>query len=117
MTENTKSQFMKGIARALVLKVISERPMYGYEIAMVLSQRSDNIFELGQGTLYPMLYTLERKGLIQVARQVEAPETGRKRMYYEITAKGRQVLEQDLDLWGSIERGMRLVLRGPHAAS
>ena len=110
----TRAQFLKGCARTLVLGVLSERPMYGYEIATVLAQRSDSIFELGQGTLYPMLYSLQRKGLIRVERKVRAADTGRRRVYYALTAKGRAVLAEDLDTWSSIERGMGLVLRGAH---
>ena len=44
-----KTQFLKGCTRTIVLKVLSERPMYGYEIASVLSERSESIFDLGQG--------------------------------------------------------------------
>lgn len=116
MNENPKSQFLKGCARTLVLKVLTERPMYGYEIAQELTRRSASIFELGQGTLYPMLYTLERKGLIQVAREAEAPESGRKRLYYEITPRGRAVLVEDLKIWDSIARGMEMVLSDEYAA-
>ena len=110
----TKAQFLKGCARTLVLKVLSERPMYGYEIATVLAQRSDSIFELGQGTLYPMLYSLQKKRLIRVHREVRAADTGRKRLYYALTRKGKAVLAEDLATWSSVQRGMRLVLRGAH---
>jgi len=106
----TRTQFLKGCARTLVLKVLSERPRYGYEIAAELARRSERVFELGQGTLYPMLYSLEKKKLIRVEREVQAPDTGRKRLYYGLTPKGRQALDQDLQTWASIERGMRLVL-------
>lgn len=111
---NTKTQFLKGCARTLVLKVISERPMYGYEIAAVLAKRSRNIFELGQGTLYPMLYSLEKAGLIRVAREIAYPDSGRKRLYYELTPKGKEVLDEDVGTWLSVKRGMTLVLKGSH---
>ena len=57
----SRAQYRKGCARTLVLKILSERPMYGYEIATMLAQRSENIFSLGQGTLYPLLYSLEER--------------------------------------------------------
>lgn len=85
--------------------------MYGYEIATALAKRSQNIFELGQGTLYPMLYSLEKGELIRVAREVTHRDTGRKRLYYELTTKGRKVLAEDLGTWLSVKRGMGLVLR------
>lgn len=111
----TKTQFLKGCARTLVLKVLSEKPMYGYEIASVLSERSGNVFDLGQGTLYPMLYSMEKQGLIRVEREAEAPGAGRKRLYYGLTAKGKAALREDASTWTTISQGMRLVLEGDHA--
>jgi PadR family transcriptional regulator PadR len=108
-----KTQFLKGCTRTIVLKVLSERPMYGYEIASVLSERSESIFDLGQGTLYPLLYSLEKKGLIRVSSKGQNGSGGRKRLYYELTPKGRRVLEQDVETWVSIEKGMKLVLGEP----
>ena len=110
-----KTQFLKGCTRALVLKVLSERPMYGYEMANILAKRSDGVFELGQGTLYPLLYSLEKKGLIRASSEVREQPTGRRRLYYELTVKGKKTLQEDVDIWTSIERGMTLVLGTRHA--
>ncbi|MDB5356000.1 MAG: transcriptional regulator, PadR-like family [Phycisphaerales bacterium] len=110
-----KSQFLKGCARTLVLQLLGERPMYGYEIATALAERSRDIFALGQGTLYPLLYSLEGKGLIRVAREEKSPEQGRRRRYYQLTPTGRQELEASLVTWREIARGMRLVLGGANA--
>lgn len=114
MTGN-RSQFLKGCARTLVLQLLSEQAMYGYELATALSARSKGIFALGQGTLYPLLYSLESKGLIRVSREVQAEESGRRRRYYELTAAGRAELKSGLNTWHEIARGMRLVL-GAHYA-
>ena len=108
----SRSQFLKGCARTLVLRLLSERPMYGYEIAQALAGRSDGIFALGQGTLYPLLYSLEAKGLIRVSREEDAPEQGRRRRYYALTSTGRAQLESNVLTWTEIARGMRLVLGG-----
>lgn len=89
--------------------------MYGYEIASELAKRSDDIFELGQGTLYPMLYSLEKKGLICPDDSIEQPKSGRKRLYYQLTPKGREALTEDLHSWSEIERGMGLILRSSYA--
>jgi PadR family transcriptional regulator PadR len=110
-----KTQFLKGCARTLVLKVLSEKPMYGYEIASVLSERSGNVFELGQGTLYPMLYSMEKQGLIRVEHEADAPGAGRKRLYYGLTAKGKESLKTDAVTWSTISQGMSLVLGEDHA--
>lgn len=114
--ESSKSQFLKGCARLLVLKILAERPMYGYELATAMTLRSEAIFELGQGTLYPLLYSLERKGMIRSKEREAGPGEGaRKRVYYELTAKGRALLKEDLRVWGDIARGMDLILSESHA--
>ena len=111
---NDRSQFLKGCARTAVLQLLSERPMYGYEIAAALSARSQGIFALGQGTLYPLLYSLQAKGLIGVARDEASPD-GRLRRYYKLTPAGRERLAGDRTTWQDIARGMRLVLGGASA--
>jgi len=110
----SKSQFLKGCSQTLVLKVLSERPMYGYEIAQALTKRSENVFDPGQGTLSPLLYSLEKKGLIQVSPQTAAQQQGRKRLYYEFTPKGRSSLKEEIKVWFDIQRGMNLTLEGDH---
>ena len=107
----SRTQYRKGCARTLVLKILSERPMYGYEIVTTLAQRSENIFSLGQGTLYPLLYSLEKKGLICVCKKMKDKNSGRKRLYYKLTREGEQSLGEDLATWSDIVKGMTLVLR------
>jgi PadR family transcriptional regulator PadR len=111
----SKSQFLKGCARTLVLQLLAERPMYGYELAAELGQRSDGIFALGQGTLYPLLYSLEGKGQIKIAREEPSEDGARLRRYYALTHKGRAELEASVITWKEIVRGMRLVLESAHA--
>jgi PadR family transcriptional regulator PadR len=110
-----KSQFLKGCARTLVLQLLVERPMYGYELAAELQRRSDGVFDLGQGTLYPLLYSLQEKGFIRVSREEADAEAGRLRRYYTPTARGREELQSNLLTWRQIARGMKLVLEGAHA--
>src|SRR5436305_3402408 len=105
-----RAQFLKGVARTLVLGLLRERPVCGYEIATALAARSEGVFALGQGTLYPLLYSLEKKGLIRVSREEEAPGAGRRRCYYMLTPAGKAELEANLLTWGQIARGMKLVL-------
>src|SRR5580658_3976429 len=110
-----KSQFLKGCARTLVLQLLAERPMYGYELAAELDKRSAGIFALGQGTLYPLLYSLETQGLIRVTREELSADQGRKRRYYGLTPRGRATLENNIITWRQIAKGMRLVLDSVHA--
>jgi PadR family transcriptional regulator PadR len=111
----SKAQFLKGCARTLVLQLLAERPMYGYELAAELGRRSDGIFALGQGTLYPLLYSLESKGQIRVTREDRSDDGARIRRYYALTHKGRAELEASVVTWKEIARGMRLVLETAHA--
>lgn len=112
---NSRVQYRKGCVRTLVLKLLSHRPMYGYEIATTLAQQSEHVFALGQGTLYPLLYSLEKKGLIRACKEEKDPDRGRKRLYYELTPKGALSLQEDLDTWSQTVKGMTLVLRSSHA--
>ena len=97
------------------MQLLAQRPMYGYELAAELDRRSSGIFALGRGTLYPLLYSLETKGLIRVSREETSPDQGRKRRYYALTARGRAELEANVVTWREIARGMRLVLDSAHA--
>jgi len=110
----SRTQYRKGCARTLVLKLLSERPMYGYEIAITLAQRSENVFSLEQGTLYPLLYSLERKEMIHISKKIKDKKTSRTRLYYSLTKKGKETLEQDLATWADIEKGMSLILRASY---
>ena len=70
----------------LVLSLLAGEDMYGYQMILELSRRSDHTFEMKEGTLYPVLHGLERDGLVE-AYQQEAP-TGRVRKYYHLTRRG-----------------------------
>ncbi len=89
--------------------------MYGYELGIELLRRSTGVFDLGQGTLYPLLYALERKGLIRVDREEVSADQGRRRRYYAITPAGQAELQSNVGTWREIARGMQLVLGGKHA--
>jgi PadR family transcriptional regulator PadR len=103
---------MKGCARTLVLNLLEQRAMYGYELAAELSRQSAGIFALGQGTLYPLLYSLESKGLIHVIREEVSQDEGRRRRYYALTPAGKVELHSNISTWREIARGMQLVLTG-----
>jgi len=97
-------EMMRGAGPTAVLQLLSGEEMYGYEIVETLAKRSKGVFELGQSTLYPMLYNLEGKGLV-ASRQKEAAN-GRMRRYYRLTVKGRKKLESDRQQWAALVKGM-----------
>lgn len=87
---------ISGSMTMLILKLLSEQDMYGYEMIDTLRKRSQNVFELKAGTLYPLLHGLEEKGLLTV---YEKESTGKVRKYYSITKQGRGLLDKKTEEW------------------
>jgi len=80
-----------------VLQLLEDRPMYGYELAEALARISGGVLDMGQSTLYPMLYNLESKKMVGTSWQTA--DSGRRRKYYRITAKGRRWLDSQKEQW------------------
>lgn len=99
-----KRELIRGAGPVAVLQLLKRREMYGYELAESLSQRSDGVLALGQSTLYPLLYGLESKGMVE-SRWVELP-SGRKRRYYRITDPGLAMLETQRAQWQELFQAM-----------
>ena len=93
----------------LVLSLLAGGDMYGYQMILELSRRSDHTFEMKEGTLYPVLHGLERDGLVE-AYQQEAP-TGRVRKYYHLTARGASFLKEEVRAWQTYSGAVNAVLR------
>lgn len=94
----------------LVLKLLEQEPMYGYQIIKTLEQQSSQVFRLQEGTLYPILHALEQQGAV-VSRAAAAP-SGRMRKYYQITPSGRKLLEEKLDEWETYQTAVNQVIGG-----
>ena len=108
MARSDKSSLPGGTAM-LVLALLKEREMYGYQIIEELERRSNQVFRLQEGTLYPLLHSLERDGLVE-AYQQEAP-TGRMRKYYHLTRKGGAALRSEAEAWREYSGAVNAVLR------
>ena len=80
------------MVEAIILKLLSERPMYGYEIIRVVLERTDGAFEWKEGTLYPLLHRLEQSCLIESRWQLT--DGARPRKYYALSPRGRAVCEE-----------------------
>jgi len=100
-------ELLKGLAPVVALEILSRGRMYGYELSEAIEQRSGGILTLGRGTLYPLLYNLEAKGL--VAAEWEANENGRNRRYYSITGKGKGELARQKQQWISLQQAVNVV--------
>ena len=96
--------WMRGAGPLAVLRLLDQREMYGYELAVALDTQSGGILALGHSTLYPLLYNLESKGLIQ-QRETRVTQ-GRSRKYYSVTEAGRAWLEEHEEEWSNLVQAM-----------
>ena len=104
---NVDKSLISGSTTMLLLKLLAEKDMYGYEMIEVLRERSEYVFELKAGTLYPLLHSLEAKGLLNAYEK----EAGNKvRKYYSITKHGRKILDEKKSEWEIYSRAVANVL-------
>lgn len=98
---------LSGSMTMLLLKLLEEKDMYGYEMIDTLRKKSNNVFELKAGTLYPLLHNMESKGLLTAYEQEFA---GKKRKYYSITKEGKGLLEKKKTEWNEYQTAVASVL-------
>ena len=111
MNEKYEKQMKKGVLDMLVLKLLESEPKYGYQIIQELREKSEGVFLLKDGTLYPVLYRLEDDGLV-VSRWSEAEGKQVPRKYYEITKNGRQAVADMETLWRHMAGGISKIMEG-----
>ena len=95
---------MRGAGPTAVLQLLSAGEMYGYEIVEQLEKRTQGVLAMGQSTLYPMLYNLEAKKLIE--GDTRTADNGRARRYYKLTGSGRERLAADREKWSALASAM-----------
>jgi PadR family transcriptional regulator PadR len=106
-------QMRKGSTTVLILSLLAEQPMYGYQIAQELEQRSEGYFTMKEGLLYPALHRMEQDGLLSSEWRTVAG--ARRRKYYFITKKGHKVLANSVAEWTTFtEKLMRVIGGGDH---
>jgi transcriptional regulator len=106
-------EIKKGSAAMLILAMLEERQRHGYEIARLIELRSEGTIRFQVASLYPMLYRLEKRGLIE-GRWVEKPGE-RRRRFYRLTPSGRQVLKSQRSVWREFVQALDRVARIKHA--
>ena len=94
----------------LVLKLLEQQSMYGYQIIRELEQKSQNVFQLQEGTLYPILHTLEQQGAVTSCQK--NADNGRVRKYYTITSNGHKLLKDKAKEWEVYQTAVNQVLGG-----
>ncbi len=91
----------------LVLRLLEDRDLYGYEMIETLEAKSNNVFTLKAGTLYPLLHTLEEKKYLT---SYESEVNGKMRRYYSITKGGRKYLKSKMEEWQMYQTAVLSVL-------
>jgi PadR family transcriptional regulator, regulatory protein PadR len=104
-------ELVKGSTSLIVLQLLNERDMYGYELVKELDKRSEHHLQVKEGTLYPALHKLEKQEYIECYWQ-EQPK-GPARKYYRITQAGKDVLKAKMKEWKEFVRVMNQVIRRP----
>ncbi len=101
---------LSGSTTTLILKLLEEKDMYGYEMIETLAKKSDHTFDLKAGTLYPLLHGLEKSGVLQAYEQ--KADNDRLRKYYHLTPKGQKLLQEKHREWVAYSAAVNKVLDG-----
>ena len=105
--------FMSGVPELLLLRLLDQHEMYGYELVRSIRAATGEAISLGEGVIYPVLHSLERNGSLKSRRKAVA---GRTRVYYALTAKGRKRLDKLQSDWRRIQGGISNALEAPSHA-
>ena len=103
------TEVLQGTLDLLILKTVALEPMHGWGIAQRIQQVSREMLQIQQGSLYPALYRLERKGLIRA--EWGASDNTRRAKFYSLTKKGRAQLERELADWERLSSAVALILQ------
>ena len=104
-----KEEMFHGTLDMLVLKTLSRGEMHGYEIANSIQQTSDDALQVEEGSLYPSLYRMERRGWIK--SEWGLSENNRKARYYRLTRAGNKQLESEKDSWARLTEAISKVMQ------
>lgn len=103
------NDLVQGTLDLLILKTVALEPKHGWAIAKRIEQISSNVLQVQQGSLYPALNRLERKGWIK-AKWAES-ETGREAKFYSLTASGKVQLEKEAANWARLSSAINVILQ------
>jgi PadR family transcriptional regulator, regulatory protein PadR len=104
---NDVSGFMAGVPELMILRLLRDREMYGYEIVQTIAARTLQVVMPGEGVVYPVLHALEKDGALKSRRKTV---NGRSRVYYILTARGAKKLAALTGHWTSLNHAVQAVL-------
>jgi PadR family transcriptional regulator PadR len=103
-----KSDLLQGTLDMLVLKIVALGPIHGYAIAQRINQISREVLQVQQGSLYPALHRLEKRGLLSAEwREI----SGREAKFYSLTRAGRKRLDAERENWERLAGAVAMILR------
>lgn len=106
-------KFLQGTLDILVLKTLSWGPMHGYGVASWIEQRTQDALSIEEGSLYPALYRMEKKGWIE--SEWRQTENRRRAKFYRLTPEGRRQLQTDVSEWARFTEAVGKVINGSEA--
>jgi PadR family transcriptional regulator len=106
--ESPKSDLLQGTLDVLILKIVALGPIHGYAIAQRLQQISRDVLQVQQGSLYPALHRLEKRGWVRA--EWAASETGRDARFYALTREGRRQLVDQRANWNRLSAAISTIL-------
>ena len=104
---------MNGVPELLILRLLNEKEMYGYELAQAIRERTDAVVAIGEGVVYPVLHGLESEGALKSRRKTV---NGRSRIYYSVTPRGSRRLADLSETWTNLARAIHKMLMGGQSA-
>lgn len=105
----TNPNFMNGIPELLILRLLQQEEMYGYEIVQAIRDRTDAVIAVGEGVVYPVLHALESEGALKSQRKIVG---GRSRIYYTVTPAGSRRLANLSKTWSTLAAAIQTMLKG-----
>ncbi len=113
-TPRSSKEFLQGVPELLVLRLLADREMYGYEIVRGIREHTNEQMNFGEGVIYPLLHTLQKRRLLAIRRE---KYNGRQRIYYRLTATGHKKLAEKISHWEKVSSAIQLVLDGDSDAA
>jgi PadR family transcriptional regulator PadR len=105
----TNPNFMNGVPELLILRLLAQDEMYGYEIVQAIRSRTEAVIAVGEGVVYPVLHGLERDGALRSRRRTV---NGRSRVYYAVTRAGSRRLADLSEAWTNLAAAIQKMLTG-----
>ena len=110
---STTSQFLNGVPELLVLRLLRDKEMYGYELVEAIRAASNDNLSFAEGVIYPVLHSLERDGALSTRRQTV---NGRSRVYYSVTPTGKDRFNYLLAHWQQLQSTIATIVKAPRHA-